>query len=310
MAKLKQHQLRVGPIYTAKANNWNRHLSKAITEHNLNQTELADLVNKRFEKLGTKTNYAQKDASAWVNLGTYDGTGYQDEHPPKGFPKYEVMIQIADVLKTTVEHLTGETFYNSFKAEYAGDYLGLSSDAIESLRSIASHFDGRFFNDSLEDHSFDDNASTLLDRVIVSPKFRRALDDLDTLDRVRRQINNRPSIHAKVEAKYGPELLEKAQKLIHSQIPLWPVEQPFEDSLSTEDFWNSYRERLEAIGINQSEFVDVLDAASELDMAVDAEHEALNDWALFELACRYQAKQVFAELVDELFPPLDINPLD
>ena len=45
-------------------------------------------------------------------------------------------------------------------------------------------------------------------------------------------------------------------------------------------------------------------------MAVDAEHEALNDRALFELACRYQAKQVFAELVDELFPPLDINPLD
>ena len=105
--------------------------------------------NERFEagikKIGSQRKFisiykakygrgSQADVSKWMHVGDVDGR----TNKRRGFPTFETMRNIANVLGVSVGYLIGETDYETFDLERASKYLGLSSTSITAIRNITS----------------------------------------------------------------------------------------------------------------------------------------------------------------------------
>ena len=116
------------PIKKTKEQIWNERFEKRMKERNLSQRNFIALYK---EKFGTGS---QSDVSNWMNVGSIDSKTKK----PRGFPEFETMRKIAEILEVSVGYLIGETDYETFDMEQVAKYMGLSSSAILAVRSVTS----------------------------------------------------------------------------------------------------------------------------------------------------------------------------
>lgn len=109
---------------------WNERLKKKMDDMGISQRSFAAQYKKRFGK------GSQADVSKWMNVGGSDGRTKSTNG--RGFPTYETMQNIAEILGTDVGYLTGETDCDTFEMDDAVKYLGLSADAITAVKNLTS----------------------------------------------------------------------------------------------------------------------------------------------------------------------------
>lgn len=90
------------------------------------QESLASEINQKYD-----THFTQKNISRWTNLG-------DAKNGIKAFPDYKNMVFVADFLGVDIGYLTGETDEESFTLEKACSYIGLSGEALKSIRKFTN----------------------------------------------------------------------------------------------------------------------------------------------------------------------------
>ena len=115
-------------IDLSKAFIWNQRFETKMEELGLSQRKFIALYRAKF---GTGS---QADVSKWMHVGEVDGKTKKQ----RGFPAFETMRNIADILGVSVGYLIGETDYETFNLEHTSVYLGLSAKPIEAIRMITS----------------------------------------------------------------------------------------------------------------------------------------------------------------------------
>lgn len=105
---------------------WNERLKKCMNDKGYTQESLASEINKRYG-----THFTQKNISRWTNLG-------ETKNGVKAFPDFKNMIFVADFLGVDIGYLTGETDEESFTLEKACSYIGLSGEALKSIRKFTN----------------------------------------------------------------------------------------------------------------------------------------------------------------------------
>lgn len=116
------------PIEKAKAKIWNERFEKKMKDMGLSQYQFIDRYRERFKK------GRQPDVSKWMHVGEVDSKTRKE----RGFPAFETMRNIAEILEVSVGYLIGETDFETFEMEHASKYMGLSPDAIEATRALTS----------------------------------------------------------------------------------------------------------------------------------------------------------------------------
>ena len=107
---------------------WNERVSKKMKELGWTQRDFINEYKKKF-KTGS-----QSDVCKWVHIGEKDSRSKKN----RGFPEFETMRKIADILGVGIGYLIGETDYESFEMERVSMYLGLSSSAVNDIKRITS----------------------------------------------------------------------------------------------------------------------------------------------------------------------------
>lgn len=107
---------------------WNTRFENRMNELGLSQRKFIRLYK---EKFGTGS---QADVSKWMHVGDIDGKTKRK----RGFPTFETMRNIADILGVSVGYLIGETDFESFEMERASKCVGLSETALIGIRNITS----------------------------------------------------------------------------------------------------------------------------------------------------------------------------
>ena len=115
-------------ITLTKAEVWNLRFANRMKEQGLSQRKFISLYRAKF---GTGS---QADVSKWMHIGEFDGKTKKQ----RGFPTFETMRNIAEVLEVSVGYLIGETDFETFEQERASKYLGLSANPIKAIRGITS----------------------------------------------------------------------------------------------------------------------------------------------------------------------------
>jgi len=110
-----------------KAMCWRTRLKECIDSGKYTQASFAEAMNAKYG-----TAYGQKDVSRWLN------TGAKIKNGEVGFPRYDTMIMIADLLIVDIGYLTGETDEESFTLEKAASYLGLKGESIQAIRKMTN----------------------------------------------------------------------------------------------------------------------------------------------------------------------------
>lgn len=153
-------------IVSNKKNIWNTRLQECIKEKGYTQTSFANALNKKFN-----TKYVQRDVSHWTHVGFATNEATDSK---RGFPKYETMVYIADLLQVDLGYLTGEIELESFSLGSASNYMGLEPNAIVSIREVLQP-------DNHKSHLYDDPRRSL-SRFISTNQFSRFVDSLVDLD--------------------------------------------------------------------------------------------------------------------------------
>ncbi|KFI56842.1 helix-turn-helix domain-containing protein [Bifidobacterium cuniculi] len=99
---------------------WDERLMQCYKNRDYTQRTLAEALTARHPERPV----TQAMISHWCHLSD---TG-------RDFPKYQTMLEIAEVLETSVAYLTGEIDANNMKEEEVCDYTGLLPQAVRSLR--------------------------------------------------------------------------------------------------------------------------------------------------------------------------------
>lgn len=116
------------PIEKEKAKIWNERFEKKMKDMGLSQYQFIDRYRERFKK------GRQPDVSKWMHVGEVDSKTRKE----RGFPAFETMRNIAEILEVSVGYLIGETDFETFEMEQASKYMGLSPNAIEATRALTS----------------------------------------------------------------------------------------------------------------------------------------------------------------------------
>lgn len=116
------------PIEKEKAKIWNERFEKKMNDMGLSQYQFIDRYREQFGK------GRQPDVSKWMHVGELDSKTRKE----RGFPAFETMRNIAEILEVSVGYLIGETDYETFEMERASKYIGLSPAAIEATRALTS----------------------------------------------------------------------------------------------------------------------------------------------------------------------------
>ena len=111
------------------------------------------------DDLSVRMGCSQKAISHWENLGT--GKGYQP-------PRFEKMVELADILHEPVAHLLGEMKAHSYESQDAAEFLGIDPAAVDA----GCQSDGSY--EQMLDYSIP--LSALL--VELTPEVLNPLNDL------------------------------------------------------------------------------------------------------------------------------------
>lgn len=114
------------PINNSMAQIWNERFEKCMTKKKWSQRQFIAEYKKKYH------TGSQSDVSKWMHVGDVD----QRTNKGRGFPEFETMKNIADILGVSVGYLIGETDCETFEMERASQYVGLSSEAISAIRDI------------------------------------------------------------------------------------------------------------------------------------------------------------------------------
>ena len=115
-------------ITPLQAKIWNERFEKKMEDLRFSQRKFISTYKAKF---GTGS---QADVSKWMHVGDIDGKTKKQ----RGFPAFETMRNIAEILGVSVGYLIGETDFESFDQERASKYLGLSAASITAIRGITS----------------------------------------------------------------------------------------------------------------------------------------------------------------------------
>jgi transcriptional regulator with XRE-family HTH domain len=110
-----------------KAMCWKTRLKECMDSGKYTQASLAEAMNAKYG-----TAYGQKDVSRWLN------TGAKIKNGEVGFPRYDTMVMIADLLNVDIGFLTGETDEESFTLEKAAAFVGLKGEALQAIRKMTN----------------------------------------------------------------------------------------------------------------------------------------------------------------------------
>lgn len=193
---------------------WNKRLKELMEEKHYTQTSFVKELNEKFRNNANEKEFTQATAHGWLNVGTMRGTG----KTKIGFPKFENMLLIAELLEVDLGYLIGETDAETFTLENASDYLHLEPTAITNLKRL------------IEKDRFDPNAySSVFNKLFCSKYFERFVESLKELDDIymrykdfipnlsklnENDLNNAYSDHLwqNLSDKYGEAILNRAWK--------------------------------------------------------------------------------------------------
>lgn len=194
---------------------WNTRLKECIQKAGYtSQAEFAKAFNQYYSH--QKTKCTQKDVSRWTNVGkridvVINKNPLEKRTSEIGFPSYTNMKYLADFFNVSVGYLTGETDYESFSTEQVCNYLGLSSNAVTSLKKATS-----------KNHAFSitgglyyEDSKYILNKLLSSKEFYYFIHSLKDLDEVYSGPNEIKKIWSNLENKLGKELFNEAMEHIH-----------------------------------------------------------------------------------------------
>ena len=247
------------PIFKKTAIIWNKRFAAKMKELGLTQRKFIKRYNDCFH------TGSQSDASNWMNVGSIDGkTG-----KPRQFPEFKTMQQIAAILGVSVSYLIGESDYESFEEEQVANYLGLSAQALRSIRGITyGKVIPPFFKYP------DMQVTSALDAFLSSNSLVKYLKNIYTLKEAYAAIQN-PKSHFDEAVKNIPAKMQ-------------------DDAVS---LWSDSEKAVEEEGISPTDelwsYVKLLDNAAQEDMAYsdnpDQEIKAI----------RYALQEINSHLIDE-----------
>lgn len=276
-------EIQASYIVRQKTEKWCRNLERLMRRERLTQSAFAKKINARF--FGSEERFSQKTVSNWMNVGRPDRQGHV-----RPFPKYEIMLQIADVLEVDVEHLTGDIECETRSAQNASEYTGLDEDAIKQIRSIT------LFEREWQMGGDPEMPGAIASGILKSPGFPRLLEKLGRLASLH---DRRDEIMSKVEAQYGKEISSKAfeyhDAFVSAGANASEAERDEADDINESVF--------KSAGIKQSEreaFIKAIAAANEAIDNCFGEEQSLEQ---AEGAARYAIQKQFEQIVDSLFPP-------
>ncbi len=195
---------------------WNKRLKKQMEEKNYTQTSFVNELNEKFRKNANEKEFTQATAHGWLNVGTMRGTG----KTKIGFPKFENMLLIAELLEVDLGYLIGETDAETFTLENASDFLHLEPEALKRLKRIIEKESIQYVQQEY---------STVLNKLLCSEYFERFVESLKELEDIymrykdiipnlsklnESELNKAYSDHLwqKISDKYGEAILNQAWK--------------------------------------------------------------------------------------------------
>lgn len=132
---------------------WNERFGMKMKEKGYSQRSFAEAYSKKYGK--QKNGAARKSGTTsqtevckWLHVGELDGK----TNKKRGFPAYETMKNIADLLDVDLGYLIGETDCVTFDLERTSEFLGLSSETVSAIRDIT--FGKKKNRDKPEFHEF------------------------------------------------------------------------------------------------------------------------------------------------------------
>lgn len=176
---------------------WNKRLKECMDKNNLTQDSFAEALSRKYDM---KKNISQKTVSRWLNVGSKIKSG------KIGFPKFESILFIADFFNIDVGYLIGEIDEDTFVMKDACSFVGLESDAIESLRSITQpNSRNLLFNDIRE----------TLDIFLSSNEFSTLIGNLDDLLSIIKNLKlNFETLDDAIDYIRSTEMNEKLYKYV------------------------------------------------------------------------------------------------
>lgn len=114
-------------IFAKKAEIWCERLSRIMKEKGYTQKTFLKEYKERYGG-GTQAN-----VSRWHRVGSKI-----EGEKIIGFPSFETMSNIADLLGVSVGYLTGETDFESFDMERTCKFMGIDEDTVKAIKGITS----------------------------------------------------------------------------------------------------------------------------------------------------------------------------
>lgn len=282
MAKAGKKQLCSGTDFDDAAEKWNANLRSCMGDMHLGV--FAEELNKKF---GYETSFTQPLITQWRSVGRN-----------QMFPRYEIMIKMADILGVSVSRLIGETPFDSMPAQITSEYTGLSNDAIRSLRQVTMSFGSPFASKYLRNEKFDGDAVRLVNAMLTSDGFLEMLVAMKQLsDAVQRSALERDAVLSQIEEGHGPVAFNKAM-MFASGAEFAAIE-PDE---TIDEYWANNEAALTEAGICKDELQNLFVIAGQIETAIDTTRIKDHEAEMLELACRYQARLAFDRLLEEMFP--------
>lgn len=282
MTRAGKKELCGDPEFDKLAKEWNENLRDCM--NGMSQETFAQLLNERFDY---RTTYTQPVINDWLHVG-------RDQM----FPRYEVMVKMADILGVSVSRLIGETTFDSIPAQTTSEYTGLSNDAIRSLRKITRGFDSSFSDRYVRNDVIDEHAVQLVNSILTSESFLPMLVAMSRLaERVKRPRNVEDAVIRQFEKEHGEATFKKAIALLTCRdLP------PIEGDETIDSYWVSNESALSRENIQKDELPSLFIISEKMDAAIHDARVKEQEAEMWDLACRYQARVAFDRLLDELFP--------
>lgn len=303
-------QLEDDELYLRAVDSWRcRFRDEIELRKGLTQCRFAELVNEDFGTYDGEpiTSFDYKSVRNWMDAGPREGG------QAKYFPKFEVMLHIAHAMGKQLGYLIGETDGRDFGEGDAAHYLNLSCHAVRQLRSFTEMERNRETNillrkdvprDKSENHrkSRFKGAGDVIDATLCSETLPQLIESLCCLKSVAAEPDQMSRGEADLIEKYGEENYDKAIRLwMETPLPEDGNGDPAQAAIAKEE----NRKVLEEIGIPEDEIGRFAELQNNIEDLVGRQQLWLEQHRRDLLAAKYEAAQLFGELLDEIWPTMN-----
>lgn len=183
---------------------WGRRFKETRKEKYPSQEDFAEAM----QKEGHATT--QTTVGRWENVGG----SYGKESP--GFPSFPKMQTISKLLDVQIGYLIGETDAKTFDTEDVMEYLGMSEEAVNSLRSLARR-KGANYGEFDEEYGIKSTSvGDTLEKILTSEGFIRYVLHLNELDCM---IDSFEEENSAEQREASAELQEKLHRIKFKMTP-------------------------------------------------------------------------------------------